>query len=235
MSELQQKVDNSAGFYTHSFLGFDFQLAEFGYQTIKPFFKGKTALELGPASGYMTKELVKDFETLHLVEGSAELLSQIPDYPNVTKFHSMFENFDHTQQYDTIVMSHVLEHVADPVPVLKKIKTWLKSDGVFVVSVPNAKSIHRVVAVEMGLLKDVHELNARDHELGHYRVYDTALLLTHLREAGFTIEHNGGYFLKPVSNGQIENNWTPEMIQGFYKASKHYPDSCAEIFAVCKK
>lgn len=235
MDNIKQKVDNAASFYTQSYLGLDYQLADYSYQTLKPFFKGSVALEMGPAVGHMTKKLVNDFATLHLIEGSEALLKSIPDYPNVTKYHSLFEEFTNSIQYDTIIMGHVLEHIEQPVPLLKRIHSWLKPDGIFLVAVPNAKSIHRTVAVEMGLLSNEYELNARDHELGHFRVYDTELLLAHLAEAGFSIQQSGGYFLKPLSNGQIEKNWTPEMIQGFYKAGKHFPTLCAEIYAVCSK
>ena len=37
--------------------------------------------------------------------------------------------------------------------------------------VPNGHSIHRLVAVKMGLLKDPCELNQRDKSLGHRRIY----------------------------------------------------------------
>jgi 2-polyprenyl-3-methyl-5-hydroxy-6-metoxy-1,4-benzoquinol methylase len=132
-------------------------------------------------------------------------------------------------------MSHVLEHISDPVYILRKIIGWLKPGAVLLVSVPNAKSIHRLVAVQMGLLSSEYELNSRDLELGHYRVYDKKQLLEHAKEAGFSILESGGYFLKPVSNGQIENNWNQEMIDGFYKVGKYFQDNCAEIFVVCTK
>jgi len=235
MKDLKQKVENSASFYKNSFLGFDYQLAEFNFRSFKPFFKGKIALELGPALGYMTKDLVKEFETLHLVEGAKELLTQIPDYPNIKKFHSLFEDFSTTNKYDTIVMGHVLEHIYNPIEVCSKIYNWLSDDGVFLVSVPNAKSIHRIVAKEMKLLKDEYELNQRDHELGHYRVYDMDLLKSHLTSSGFKILDSGGIFLKPISNKQIEDTWTPEMIEGFYETGKYFPENCAEIFVVCTK
>jgi len=235
MDPLKDKVIQSSSFYEKSFLNFDYQLADFNFQTLRAFFKGRKALELGPASGYMTKLLVKEFDTIDLVEGSESLLRQIPDYPNIRKFCSYFEEYETTEQYDTIVMSHVLEHIKDPVLVLRKIYNWLDADGIFLISVPNAKSIHRIVAVEMGLLKSVYELNTRDHELGHYRVYDMDTLKSHVREAGFNIKETGGIFLKPVSNGQIEQHWTPEMIEGFYKAGKHFQENCAEIFIVCIK
>lgn len=235
MDAVKQKVIESSNFYADSFLNFDYSLADYGFKTLQPFFKGKTALEVGPASGYMTKYLVKEFETLDLVEGSEELLNQIPDYPNVSKNHAMIEEFEPTKKYDTIIMSHVLEHVHDPVAILQRIRTWLKDDGVFLVAVPNAKSIHRMVAVQMGLLKNEYELNERDHSLGHYRVYDTANLKKDVLAAGYSIIEAGGYYLKPLTNGQIEKNWTPEMIEGFYNVGKFFPENCAEIFIICSK
>src|SRR5258706_9800248 len=122
MNDLEKKVIDSAKFYKESFLNFDFQLADYGFKTLKPFFKGDLALELGPASGFMTKALVYEFASLHLVEGSQDLLNEIPDYPNVIKHCSFFENYETDITYDTIIMSHVLEHIADPVFVLMKVR-----------------------------------------------------------------------------------------------------------------
>jgi 2-polyprenyl-3-methyl-5-hydroxy-6-metoxy-1,4-benzoquinol methylase len=235
MENIQDKVDKSSAFYKNTILNFDLQLAALNFRSFKPFFKGKTALELGPASGYMTKELVKEFEVLHIVEGSKELLSEIPEYSNVSKHHSLFEDFETDTKYDTIIMGHVLEHVYDPVNICSRIYRWLADEGVLLVSVPNAKSVHRLVAVEMGLLKNEYELNARDHELGHYRVYDMDLLKSDLIDAGFKIKESGGVFFKPLSNSQIEKNWSAEMIEGFYKLGNSFPEHCAEIFIVCTK
>lgn len=233
MSEISERIDRSANFYNQSFLKVDYQLADFGFRTLKPFFKGKLALELGPASGYMTKSLVTEFDELHIVEGAKNLLDQIPDYPNMVKRHSLFEEYETGVRYDTIVMSHVLEHICDPQQVLTRIHGWLKDDGVFLVSVPNAKSLHRLVAVEMGLLANEYQLNQRDKDLGHYRVYDLDSLRKDLSDAGFNIQHSGGYFLKPLSNGQIEQNWSQQMIDGFYKVGMQFQENCAEIFVVC--
>ena len=235
MGNLKQKIDDSANFYKDSFLNFDFKLGEYNFRTFKPYLKGNLGLELGPASGYMTKELVKEFKTLHLVEGSKELLAEIPSYKNVVKYHSLFEEFSTEYKYDTIIMGHVLEHIVNPVEVCARIYDWLTDEGVFLVSVPNAKSIHRMVAKEMGILKSEYELSARDHKLGHYRVYDMDLLKLHLTDAGFKIKESGGIFLKPLTNSQIEKNWDAEMIEGFYKAGKYFPEHCAEIFVVCNK
>lgn len=234
MKDRDQKVIESASFYSNNILGIDFKQAEFVYRSIKPFFKGRKGLELGPASGYMTKELVNDFEYLEVVEGSQELINKIPDYPNVLKVCSMFENYNPSQKFDTIIMSHVLEHIENPIELLVSIKNWLEKDGVLIVSVPNAKSIHRLVAVEMGLLKSEFDLNERDVQLGHYRVYDLEELESNMEEAGYKVDSKGGSFLKPISNGQIDSNWSDEMIEGFYKIGSKFEQFCAEVFVVCK-
>jgi len=234
MGNFKNKVEDSAQFYNSSFLSIDYKLTEYNYLSLKPYFRGDLALELGPAIGQMTKYLVNDFKNIHLVEGSKDLLNQIPNYQNVVKYHSYFEEFETNEKFDTIIMSHVLEHIEKPVDVLKLVYNWLADDGVFLLSVPNAKSFHRLAALEMDILKSEFELNERDHELGHYRVYDLDNLKKDAKNAGFNIVDEGGIFFKPVSNGQIEKNWNKEMIDGFYKLGKKFPQNCAEIYLVLK-
>ena len=235
MNDRDQKVMDSSAFYNQEILNIDYKQADLVYRSIKKYFKGETGLELGPASGYMTESLVNDFPILHLIEASKTLIDQIPEYPNVTKHCSMFEDFKSDIKFDTIIMSHVLEHIENPLEVLTKIKDWLKDDGVFIISVPNAKSLHRMAAVKMGLLQSEYTLNERDHSLGHYRVYDLNSLSKDVTAIGLKITHTGGSFLKPLSNGQIEQYWTNEMVEGFFELGKEFPGNCAEIFVVCTK
>jgi hypothetical protein len=235
MSEIKRIVDNSASFYIERILDIDYQLCQFTYESFKPFFHGTSCLELGPASGYMTRFLVNDFKDLILVEGAKELYDRIPPYPNVTKHLSLFEDFDTGQTFDTIILSHVLEHIENPVALLNRIRNWMHDETVLLISVPNARSIHRIVAVEMKIISSIYELNSRDKELGHYRVYDFQTLSEDVYRAGYSIIEKGGVFLKPVSNRQIQDTWSLEMIRGFYEVGKKFSDSCAEIFLVCKK
>ena len=71
----------------------------------------------------------------------------------------------------------------------------MAEDGICIVGVPNAKSFHRLAAVKMGLLKSEYDLNSRDLELGHYRIYDLELLKNHMDQAGFKIKFESGIFL----------------------------------------
>lgn len=233
MSE-NSRIENCSNWYMEDQLDFDKRLIRFRYETIKPYLQGPDGLELGPAEGQMTRLLLDDFLNLTVVDGSTELLERIPEAPNLVKVHALFEGFETGQRFNTIVMEHILEHVENPISLLLRVKKWIAADGRILVGVPNANSIHRLVAVKMGLLKEPCELNSRDHALGHRRVYTSKTLKDDLLEAGLSIVTMGGVFFKPLSNQQIQDYWTEEMIHGFYELGKDFPDYSAELFVVCE-
>jgi len=228
------RVERLSGWYLEEQLDFDKRLIRFRYQTLRPHLQGPEGLELGPAEGEMTQFLVADFDNLTVVEGSEDLLAQIPGHPNLTKIHSLFENFKPSVQFNTIIMEHILEHVHSPVPLLMKVKEWLMPGGQILIGVPNANPIHRLAAVKMGLLEKESDLNQRDYALGHRRVYTHETLRRDLDGAGLDVIEMGGVLLKPLSNKQIQDNWTEEMIEGFYALGKDFPQNAAEIYAIVR-
>ena len=229
----KSRLGKISDWYLQEQLDFDKRLIRFRYQTLKPHFQGPEGLELGPAEGEMTQFLLNEFEKLTVVEGSEKLLSRIPEAPNLIKIHSLFEHFKPRKQFNTIIMEHILEHVERPVDLLRTVKQWLAPEGRILLGVPNGHSIHRLVAVKMGLLNQPCQLNSRDHALGHRRVYTHESLQNDIESSGLRILEMGGVFYKPLSNQQIQDHWTEEMIQGFYELGKDFPENSAEIFAVC--
>jgi 2-polyprenyl-3-methyl-5-hydroxy-6-metoxy-1,4-benzoquinol methylase len=230
----QKRIEEISDWYLKEQLDFDKRLIRFRYQTLKPHCKGPEGLELGPAEGHMTQFLLQDFTRLTVVDGAAELLACIPDMPNLVKVHALFEEFKTDRPFNTIIMEHILEHVEHPVALLLLAKKWLAPGGRLLVGVPNGHSIHRLVAVKMGLLKEPCELNQRDQALGHRRVYTPETLRKDIEAAQLRIIETGGVFFKPLSNRQIQDHWTEEMIQGFYELGKDFPENAAEIYAVCE-
>lgn len=228
------RVESLSDWYLKEQLDFDKRLIRFRYQTLKPHLQGPDGLELGPAEGEMTQFLVNDFIRLTVVEGASELLAQIPEYPKLKKVHSLFEDFQPEQRFNTIIMEHILEHVDRPVELLERVKEWLAPGGKILMGVPNGKSIHRLVAVKMGLLTQPCELNSRDHALGHRRVYTQDTLKADIQASGLNLVEMGGVFFKPLSNKQIQDHWSEEMIQGFYELGKDFPENAAELYAVCE-
>jgi 2-polyprenyl-3-methyl-5-hydroxy-6-metoxy-1,4-benzoquinol methylase len=235
MTSETARVEGSAAWYTSQQLDFDRRLIGYRFRTLLPHVHARRVLELGSGDGVMTAMLADRFEDVTVVEGSQHLLDVIPDRPNLTKVNRLFESFQPQATFDAIIMEHVLEHVEDPVAILKLATPWLGADGVIVVGVPNANSFHRLAAVKMGLLADAHELNARDLEVGHRRVYDWDSLRADIAAAGLQVEHMDGVFFKPLSNGQIDQHWTEPMIEAFYELGKDFPQNAAEITAICRR
>jgi trans-aconitate methyltransferase len=228
-----ERVESLSDWYLKEQLDFDKRLIRFRYETIKPKLVGSRGLELGPAEGEMTQFLINDFDQLTIVEGAADLLAQIPECENLIKVRALFEEFQPDHLFDSIVLEHILEHVEDPVGLLGRVKKWVAPEGRLFLGVPNGNSIHRLVAVKMGLLENPCQLNSRDHALGHRRIYTPDTFKVDIERGGLKILEIGGVFFKPLSNGQIQEYWTKEMIQGFYELGKDFPDYAAEIYAVC--
>jgi len=199
MDEMK-RVSAMAGWYLGEQLDFDKRLISFRYRTLRPYCEGSEGLELGPAEGNMTQLLLQDFQRLTVVDAASELLECIPDAPNLLKVHALFEEFNPSWSFNTIIMEHILEHVEQPVELLIRVKKWLAPGGKLLVGVPNGHSIHRLVAVKMGLLKEPCELNQRDEALGHRRVYTPETLRKDLEDAQLHIVKTGGVFFKPLSS-----------------------------------
>jgi SAM-dependent methyltransferase len=229
-----QRIESVADWYLDEQLDFDKQLIRFRYQAIRPYLRGPEGLELGPAEGEMTQFLLQDFVRLTVVEGAAKLLSYIPDAPNLVKSYALYENYEPDRSFDTIIMDHSLDFIENPVALLQRIKQWLVPGGRILVGVPNGHSIHRLVAVKMGLLNDPCDLSERNRHLGQLRVYTPQSLRADLEAADLHVVELGGVFLKPLTNQQIEDDWTAEMIHGFHELGKDFPELDASLYAVCE-
>lgn len=209
---------------------------KYSFKIAERFLVGNTLLEMGPAEGVMTELLATTGKKLTLVEGSGSFCEDLKKrFPEAEVVHSLFEEFRPENKYDNIILGHVLEHVQDPVDILARAKKWLKpGTGRLFAAVPNSRSLHRQAAVIMGMLPQEDALNEMDIHHGHRRVFNPESYRNAFYQAGLQIEIFGGYWMKPVSNKQIEENWTPEMLDAFMQLGERYPDIAGEIYIVAK-
>lgn len=207
---------------------------EYSYDVFARYVKGKKTLELGPAEGIMTSLLVKNGHDITCVEGAEKFAQDLRKrYPASRVFCDLFESFELNETFDNVLLGHVLEHVADPTLILQKCRSWVRAgEGQIFAAVPNALSIHRQAAVVMGLLPHEKAMSELDIYHGHRRVFDPFEFRQLFVSAGFEIVAHGGYWLKPLSNRQIENSWTKEMLQAFMRLGERYPDIAAEQYIV---
>jgi 2-polyprenyl-3-methyl-5-hydroxy-6-metoxy-1,4-benzoquinol methylase len=192
-----------------------------------------TILEMGPAEGVMTEFLVQTDSAVTVLEGSDVFCKLLAEkYPSVVIENSLFEAYRPKQKFNNIILGHVLEHVDDPVAILQLAASWLADGGVIFGAVPNAHSLHRQAAVLMGLLPTEDALNEMDRHHGHRRVFNLHNFKDVFVAAGLKIQASGGYWLKPVSSKQIEDTWTPAMLQAFMQLGEQYPDIAGEIYVL---
>lgn len=208
----------------------------YSFEIFRRFVRPGPMLEMGPAEGLMSGKLADLGQPLTIVEGAEAFCQALRErLPHAEVVHSLFETFVPRQPFETIVLGHVLEHVDDPVGLLSRVRGWLSPTGRILAAVPNARSVHRQAAVLMGLLPFEEALNDADRHHGHRRVYNPETFRRDFLQSGLKIEVFGGYWLKPLSNGQLEQDWTPEQIDAFMALGERYPDIAAEIYVVANR
>jgi 2-polyprenyl-3-methyl-5-hydroxy-6-metoxy-1,4-benzoquinol methylase len=196
----------------------------------------RNVLEMGFGTGLISGALLEAGVHLEVVEGSARLCVEARDrHPDLRVHQSMFETFAPPSEYDAVLALHVFEHVDDAVSLARHVLGWLRPGGVLVAVTPNANSLHRRLGVRMGLQRRREDLSARDHLVGHRRVYTLRELARDLTHAGLQCEKEFGYFVKPLANSQLLG-LDHAVLVGLNELGPEVPaDLCANIGIVARR
>ncbi len=225
---------------------------DFDYDVMHPYMVEKlksfsidgSILELGCFKGNFTKLLYESnkYRKIEAIEGSSVAAKEASDnLPDEIKIHvGSFESINIQKQYENIVMTHVLEHIDDPLLVLKRILNWLKKDGTFFLVCPNANAASRQIAVHMNLIEYNSAITPAEWDHGHRATYSLDTLENLVKKAGFKIVNRGGIFFKGLANFQWDKVInqkivSKEYLDGCYKLGDKYPDLCSSIFVVASK
>lgn len=206
-------------------------------EAIQSYPKNARVLEIGAGEGPVTSYLASRFDEVLALEPAEEFYAKLEkrfsNQPKVHLLHSLFEDAKIEGQFDVIVAAGVLEHVQDAVKFLKKTKSLLKAGGSLVLTVPNATSLHRHIGVQLGMLKELHELSAQDHFVGHYRYYDSKTLRHDIESAGYSVRQISGIMLKMFPNTEM-NELAEEFCDALFYVGEQLPEWGAELFAVAE-
>jgi SAM-dependent methyltransferase len=194
-------------------------------RTIEAVADAQRILEMGYGTGLVTGELLARGVPIEVVEGSPKLCAAARERHGsrgLVVHEALFEEFLPPAPYDAVLALHIAEHVDEPVELFALVREWLAPGGAIVVVVPNSESLHRRLAVRMGLQQRLDDFSPRDQLVGHQRVYDLGSLRADLAAAGFTPEHEFGYQLKTVSNAMMAD-WPEELIAALIDISGELP------------
>ena len=222
---------------------FDFDVMHpFMLESFKPFFRPGNMLELGCFRGAFTRRLHAHYPDLTCVDASNEAIADARQLigDRARFHHAPFEQVNLPHKYDNIVMTHVLEHLDDPVHVLKRVnEEWLAEGGRLFLVCPNANAASRQIAVKMGLISHNAAVTPAEDAHGHRCTYSLDTLERDALAAGLKVVHRSGIFFKALANFQwdrlLETDIiSKEYLEGCYKLGHHYPDLCSSIFLLCE-
>jgi len=223
---------------------FDFDVMhKYMIRSFEPFFKPGNALELGSFRGDFTQRLLSYFDQITCVEASDEAIKAASELlpKSVEIIHDLFEDVILPQKYDNIILTHVLEHLDNPVGVLRRVnEEWLSDYGRFFLVCPNANAPSRQIAVKMGLISHNSAITPAEKEHGHQITYTLDTLERDARAAGLKVVHRSGIFFKALANFQWDKLLqtdiiSPEYLDGCYELGHIYPELCSSIFLMCEK
>lgn len=125
-----------------------FEQATYGWgKRFPPYKKDGFALDIGCGNGSYLSFLKHHGWKVQGVDLSQKAADVAKDKFDIDVFVGKIEDLPFPpESFDYINMSHVLEHVFDPLETMKKIKTFLKKNGTIYIEVPNYESYSRKIS-----------------------------------------------------------------------------------------
>ncbi|MCM3900474.1 MAG: class I SAM-dependent methyltransferase [Pyrinomonadaceae bacterium] len=224
-------------YYSTQQQGIDRRTKEFVVQRCLPFLKGSAVLDLGFVDGMWTDRILDLGWESDIVEGAERHVNharqRYAGNDRVTIHHALFEAFQPSRRYNSIIAGDILRYISEPVTFLRHLKDWLATNGRVILTVPNSRSLHRRIGTLMNMEAHPTDANNRDKEVGNLRSYDRYQLRHELQCAGLRIVELRGCFLKPLSSGQMEG-WSDDLLQAFCEIGDELEDYAWFLYAVCE-
>lgn len=185
---------------------------------------------------------IDDFEQLTVVEPAdafyANALAASRTRSNVRVVHGSLESQGATlssMAFDLILLSSLLHEVSDAAGLLRSVSRLCRPATLVHIVVPNARSLHRLLALEMGLIADVHDRSPTQVAMQQSTTFDVDSLTTFVERCGFAVLECGTFFLKPFTHAQMAQCYeagivNDQMLEGLYKVGDRFPQHGSEIF-----
>ena len=206
----------------------------------------KRILEVGCGTDSLFNHY-KVFDFFAVIEPSISFYSKAKNEAdlceNIMIFKGFVEENIHLLQnlnFDFIIVSSLLHEIEDTKKLLDSIKLISSQNTVIHFNVPNARSFHRYLALEMGLIENIFETSDMQKNMQQSHLFDINKLSNILINNNFEILDAGSYFIKPFTHYQMQKiidiNLLPKVfLEGLYGMISYIPDLGSEIYVNVKK
>ncbi len=160
---------------------------------------------------------------------------------NISIMNTSFEDcHDLGSNIDFVVLSSILHEVDDVEIFLHHLRTLLSGGEHLYINVPNANSLHRLIAYHSGMIHNPSEISERGDFFETKRVFTFERLAELVDLCGFHIVDHGTVALKPFTHSQMDkvfdqdNNDNDKLFDGLFYSDKIISGIGSEIWMIIK-
>lgn len=186
---------------------------------------GETVLELGCAAGLMTERLARRGASVVAVDREPAYLARLAarGLERVSCRTADLERYADDAVYDHVVATNVLHELDDPHGLLVRARRWLAPGGVLHVSLQNPDSIHRLVALELGLIERTEDVSELGLRYATRRIWSAAAFAELAASAGLVVRCREPVMLKPLPNALMAT-LPDELLAGLMRVAHRFPE-----------
>ena len=162
--------------------------------------------------------------------------------PKVKVINSLFEavQVGAIEQAEVVLLSSILHEVSDATLLIETSSRFLKPNGVIVIVVPNAWSIHRFVGQRKNIITNLDDRSDTQRKMQQQTTYSPESLTIFLDSCGFDIESLKTFFPKLSSHPQMQQFLDSKLLDdGFldrlYDLSEYLEPTGSEIIAIARR
>jgi len=237
--------------YTNEYerLPFEAQQVEYRRKTVLKQieqYPHKRVLEIGCGQKPIFLDF-QDFDAMCVVEPSKKFADHAKEiaenYQNVKVSQTFLEDAAESlakENFDYIICSSLLHEVEYPRKLLQAINYLCGKNCTVHINVPNARSIHRLLAMEMGLIDNAFTPSETNIRMQQHGVFDICSLTKMVEENGFEVIASGTYFVKIFTHSQMQSMLDHKIIDssvldGMDRLIKYFPEYGSELYVQLKR
>ncbi len=193
-------------------------------------------LEAGSATGVMTAEIAGRGRQITCIERSPiyAMQARARRLPGVEVVETLVQDLRPGLPFDHALATNLLHEFADPGAMLRLLAGLLRPGGLLHVTLPNPRSLHRLVAHHAGLLDDLCEMRLPPPNAQHFRLHHAEAFEAMARAAGLEPLSREGILVKPLPNAEMAKLPTA-VLEGFDALARELPDHGAMTYFILRR